>query len=171
MSRLGKRANDQRDAGATPDRDAWTTPSWITDALGAFDLDPCSNVRACVQADRAFRLDAGEDGLELAHTVPADSRVFINPPYSSGQVIRWVKAYEHTRFCFLLRFDPSTAWFAHLYRRSGLVVVPRKRVNFQPPPGVKAFTNVYPHALFFARASDASEQINRLSYAWRTRPS
>jgi hypothetical protein len=169
MSRIGKRATDQRNDGATADRDSWTTPAWITEALGPFDLDPCSNARSLVRAQQTFELGRGEDGLALATTVEADMRVFINPPYSSGQVIRWAQAYAHTRFCFLLRFDPSTAWFRYLYQHSQLVCVTRKRVNFDPPPGVKAFSNVYPHCLFFARLEDASEQIKRLSFAWRTR--
>jgi hypothetical protein len=169
MSRIGKRATEQRNDGADADRDSWTTPLWLTDALGGFDLDPCSNSRSRVIASRSFDLVRGEDGLELAPTVGANTRVFINPPYSSGQVMRWVNAYSHTRFCFLLRFDPSTAWFRLLYQNSGAICVPRKRVNFDPPPGVKAFSNVYPHALFFARLEDASEQIKRLSFAWRTR--
>jgi hypothetical protein len=171
ITRLGKKAKAKRAAGAAPDRDTWTTPKWIADALGEFNLDPCSNERSVVHARVTYRLDRGEDGIALASLVPDDARVFVNPPYSSGQVMRWVQAYAHTRFCFLLRFDPSTAWFAQLYRQSGLVCVPRKRINFDPPPGVDAFSNVYPHALFFARVADASEQIKRLSYAWRTRPS
>lgn len=169
MTRLGKTATDKRNEGAEADRDSWTTPAWITVALGPFDLDPCSNPRSLVLAHRTFELARGEDGLALASGVDSESRVFINPPYSSGQVIRWAQAYAHTRFCFLLRFDPSTAWFRFLYQRSGVVCVPRKRVNFDPPPGVKAFSNVYPHALFFARLEDASEQIKRLSFAWRPR--
>lgn len=169
MRRLGKAATERRKAGAEPDRDTWTTPSWVAEALGSFDLDPCSNERAVVLASRAFRLERGEDGLELASSVATETRVFINPPYSRGQVLRWVRAYAHTRFCFLLRFDPSTKWFAELYRSSGLVAIPRRRINFDPPPGVAAFPNIYPHALFFARVDDASEQIRRLSYAWRTR--
>jgi hypothetical protein len=172
LSRAKNRKSVEVDEVATcePDRDTWTTPAWIADALGRFDLDPCSNERAVIHATQAFTLANGLNGLDLAPAVDPEARVFINPPYSRGQVIRWVKAYAHTRFCFLLRFDPSTTWFAQLYRKSGLVVVPRRRINFDPPPGTKAFPNVYPHGLFFARASDASEQIKRLSYAWRTRP-
>ncbi len=47
----------------------------------------------------------------------------MNPPYSKGQVERWVAAYGHTRFCFLLRFDPSTTWFNTLYTLYKLTVV------------------------------------------------
>lgn len=172
MTRLGKTANAKRDAGTSPDRDSWCTPKWLADALGSFDLDPCSNARSHIDAIYSYQLERSEDGLKLLTSKWMDAssvKTFINPPYSSGQVMRWAQAYAHTRFCFLVRFDPSTAWYRFLYQRSGLVCVPRKRVNFEPPPGVKAFSNVYPHVLFFARLEDASEQIKRLSFAWRPR--
>lgn len=172
MSRLGKAATRKRAAGVEADRDTWCTPKWLAAALGSFDLDPCSNPRSHIEAIYSYQLERGEDGLKLLTSKWIDGgsvRTFVNPPYSSGQVKRWVQAYAHTRFCFLLRFDPSTAWFREIYQHCGLVCVPRKRVNFDPPPGVKAFSNVYPHALFFARLEDASEQIKRLSYAWRPR--
>lgn len=179
MTRLGKKATAKREAGAAPDRDSWCTPKWLADALGPFDLDPCSNPRSHVQADRKLMLEHGDDGLLHVESDEASTRAlkrpyaevraFINPPYSSGQVMRWAQAYAHTRFCFLVRLDPSTAWFRFLYQRSGIVCVPRKRVNFEAPPGVKAFSNVFPHVLLFARLEDASDQIKRLSFAWRPR--
>lgn len=153
-------------------RDSWCTPRWLTEAIGDVDLDPCSNERSHVAAFDVFRLDRGQDGLTLSATVDAKTHVFVNPPYSKGQVIRWVKAYEHTRFCFLLRFDPSTEWFAELYRRAALVCLPRRRrINFEPPPGVKASSNVFPHALFYAHVEDATPAVLRACFSWRTRKS
>ena len=154
-----------------PDRDSWCTPKWIADAIGRWDLDPCANERSHVRAGRTFSLAAGQDGLALASAVDATQRVWLNPPYSRGQVERWVRAYAHTRFCFLLRFDPSTAWFPLVYAASELVAVPvGRRVNFEPPPGVKASSNPYPHVLFFRRAEDATPAIRALCIAWRRRP-
>jgi hypothetical protein len=152
-------------------RDSWCTPRWLADAVGEFDLDPCSNGRSHIQADVRFDFDAhGQDGIELSRKIIPSSRVFINPPYSKGQVIRWIEAYAHTRFCFLLRFDTSTAWFHELYRLSALVCIPRRRINFEPPPGVVASSNVFPHALFYANASDATDAVLcKSAAAWRTR--
>lgn len=151
-------------------RDSWCTPAWITNAIGKWDLDPCSNDRSNVRALTRFSLVDGDDGLALAATVEPERRVFINPPYSLGQVIRWVRAYAHTRFCFLLRFDPSTAWHCELYQHTSLVAIPHgRRVNFEPPPGVRASSSVFPHALYFRDASDATPEVLRSCIAWRTR--
>lgn len=162
------------------ERGTWCTPKWLAEKLGPFDLDPCSNPRSHIQATETRMLERGQDGLlHVTSDCPATRalkrpfdhlRVFINPPYANGQVIRWLQAYEHTRFCFLLRFDPSTDWFIELYRRTGLVCVPRgRRVNFEPPPGVTGSSNTIPHALFYKYAADATKEILRACIAWRPR--
>lgn len=151
------------------DRDTWCTPKWITDAIGKFDLDPCANERSHVQAASAIRLDMGGDGLGAASTYEASTRVFVNPPYSD--VMPWIAAYAHTRFLFLLKFDPSTKWFAELLKHTRLILIPRgTRVAFEPPPGVppdKAVANQFPHALFYAHDEDATPEIRALCWAWR----
>jgi len=164
----GTRPNTERDGMG--ERESWCTPAWIADAIGKFDLDPCSNSRSHVRATLRYAAEDGDDGLDpKMANVASSTRVFVNPPYSKGQVERWVKAYGHTRFCFLLRFDPSTTWFGALYKLSALVAIPRgKRVNFEPPPGVRASSNVFPHALFYARSEDATPAILRACLAWRT---
>ena len=153
-----------------PDRDTWCTPRWIAEAVGEWDLDPCSNSRSHIRAAQSCNLMRGEDGLAFAADVGPGARVWINPPYSAGQVIRWIRAYRHTRFCFLVRLDPSTEWFAELYAASSLILVPAgRRVDFDPPPGVKASINPFPHAMFYASREDATEQIRALCFAWSCR--
>lgn len=152
------------------DRDTWCTPSWITEAIGTWDLDPCSNERSEVKSTRTFLLDRGEDGLELAAGVKKAERVYINPPYSD--VTPWIEAYKHTRFCFLLKFDPSTKWFELLMKHTGLVLFPRgTRVEFKAPPGVPTSgSNPFPHALFFARRELAAKAIKKLCHVpWMPR--
>lgn len=153
------------------DRDTWCTPAWIAEAIGKFDLDPCSNERSHIRTKHAFRLDRGEDGLELAKEVPANWRVFCNPPYSRGSVIRWVKAYAHTRFCFLLKVDPSTDWFEELHKITAVICPPKgSRVEFEAPPGVPpdmAKANPFPHALFYAHEDDLTSTVRRRFFVWR----
>lgn len=162
------------DQGGEPeveiDRDTWCTPAWITEALGRVDLDPCANERSHVKAATEFDLEQrDEDGLVLASGVPPDWRVFVNPPYSN--VTPWIEAYAHTRFCFLLKLDPSTKWFELLIEQVELVLIPRRtRVEFEPPPGVPANISAaqpFPHALFFAKRKDAPKKLIDLCYAWR----
>lgn len=157
-------ANDERpQVKVEVDRNTWCTPKWLAEALGSWDVDPCSNERSHIIASRNLRLDRGEDGLVMADRFEGKTRAFINPPYGRGQVIQWVRAYAHVRFCFLLKFDPSTEWFGELMEHTGVVMIPRgERVEFEPPPGVppeQAVGVQFPHALFYARPSDVSKEI------------
>jgi hypothetical protein len=153
-------------------RDSWCTPRWLADAIGEFDLDPCSNPRSHVKARKTYQVERGEDGLDpSSFRLMGSCRTFINPPYSRDQVQRWIDAYKHTQFCFLLRFDPSTKWFQDIYDASGLIAIPRgRRINFEPPPGVSASSNVFPHALFYRNPSDATGEVIRACVAWRKKP-
>lgn len=63
--------------------DNWCTPSWLTDAIGEVDLDPCSNPASTVRLSspgKTLSLEKGEDGLAygwasipLIYQVPAGS--------------------------------------------------------------------------------------------------
>lgn len=166
-------AHEQRESDDDPDRDTWTTPRWFTRRLGRVWLDPCSNAFSKVDAERTFRLDRGQDGLELAKHVPRNPPgiVFINPPYSRGMVIKFVSAYAATRFCFLLRFDPSTDWFKLLQKHTGAIVVPNRRINFDPPPGLVVATdnhnNPFPHAAYFRDLEDVPRGLRDISLVLR----
>lgn len=177
LREAGAKAPSYVNGPPPPNRDTWCTPKWITEAIGKFDLDPCSNERSHVEATTAYQLERGQDGLAHMNAPNSgtramkrpfpDVRVFINPPYSD--VTPWIEGYAHTRFCFLLKFDPSTKWFAALLEHTELVLLPRgTRVEFEPPPGVETTgSNPFPHALFYARAVDATEQILARCYQWR----
>ncbi len=148
-------------------RDGTCTPKWLADLIGPVHLDPCSNERSHIQARLvACGLDAPAyddghtvdpiDGLALASEIPFGWDTYINPPYSRGQVIKWVRAYCHTRFRFLLRFDTSTEWFEELLEVTGYVWFPRRRrIDFDPPPGVDFSNNPYPHGLFLKEYPNA----------------
>lgn len=167
---LETRADEaEADESERPDRDTWCTPREIADVLGTFGLDPCSNERSHISSVRRFLLERDEDGLKLAAGVPATERVFINPPYSD--VPPWVAAYKHTRFCFLLKFDTSTKWFAELIAATELVLFPKgTRIEFEAPPGVESSSNQFPHGLFFARAEDATPEIRAQCFEFMHKP-
>lgn len=153
-------------------RNCWCTPKWLAELIGAVDLDPCSNSRShivasarCISEERDI-----DDGLAFEPgycrwatgqtRVWRNWRVFINPPYGSGQVIRWVRHYRHTRFIYLLRWDPSTEWFAELLPECDYVWFPDCRIDFEPPPRIHESSNPYPHALFLRDPPD--DLIQRL---------
>lgn len=149
-----------------PDRDTWCTPLKLARALGWWDLDPCSNPRSHILARKTFSLEAKQNGLALAKFISQLTRVFCNPPYSHGNVIKWVRAYRHTRFCFLVRHDPSTDWWGELWPYVGAMATPIERVAFEPPPGAEegAGGSPFPHVLLYANAEDITEEIRRACY-------
>lgn len=133
----------------TTNRDAWCTPREIAELIGPVDLDPCSNERSHIQAANTLCGRSADDcGLSIAPVMPSWIRAFINPPYSRGQVIRWVDAYLHVDFMFLLRWDPSTTWFKRLMSAKPYIWFFQNRIEFEPPPGVQSSSNPFPHALY-----------------------
>lgn len=141
-------------------RNSWCTPQWLADLIGYVDVDPCSNDRSHVKARTTCILERGDNGLHgemrgvltlaegIGFMVPNDWSVFINPPYAGGQVIKWVRHYRHTKFIYLLRWDPSTEWFAELIEHCTHVWFPPSRIDFEPPPRIHESSNPYPHALY-----------------------
>lgn len=167
-------------SGEKEGRDSACTPKWLADLIGKVDMDVATNDRAHIQASIKLVYDRGDDGLyghdlgdyghykirhpdghNTEHTVGLTWKVFCNPPYARGQVIKWVKHWRSTRFIFLLRWDPSTEWFAELIPHCTHVWFPGKRINFEPPPGVKFSSNPFPHALYLRDPDQAL--LDRLS--------
>lgn len=146
------------------DGDEYCTPTHLAEKLGLWDLDPCSNARSKIQALKTFRLDNGQDGIILANKVDAKTKTFINPPYSD--VMPWVEAYAHVRFCFLLKFDPSTKWFAELIENCELVLIPKERIAFINTAGEEVQAVAFPHAFYFAKAKDAPKALLDACYRW-----
>ena len=146
-------------------RGSWCTPKWLADLIGRVELDPCSNERSRIDtAQRCTGRGQLDDGLRAI--VPAVWRVFINPPYGPGEVVKWVRHYRHTCFIFLLRWDPSTEWFDELIGHCTHVWFPAgRRVNFEPPPRIESSSATFPHALFLR--APTPELLTRLGAAGR----
>jgi phage N-6-adenine-methyltransferase len=74
------------------DKDNWETPPDVVqafaDALGGFALDPCASPNTNFGNAGNYRLEDGQDGLEL----PWFGNVFINPPFSYK--IEWLDKLE-----------------------------------------------------------------------------
>ena len=164
-------------------RGAWCTPLKYTTAVGPHDHDPNTNPTSSLRARHTCMLERGDDGFGLDrrsvlgafyvaqtghHVATSDWRVWIQPPYSI--VLDALAHYGHTRFTALLRLDTSTLWFEQLYALSEVIMVPRRdRLEFVPPPGVKASSNPFPHGLYYRRAADVTPEVERLCYPWRVR--
>jgi hypothetical protein len=175
-----------RGKSGDPVRGTWCTPKWLADAVGEFALDPFANPRSHVRSVARCALEDGGDGFgdgspgsyrcgaagEIQHATSEDT-VWIQPPYDI--VLRAFDHYAHTRWVALLRFDPRPEWFDAIYDAAELVAVIRhdpegRPFGFEPPPGVVASTNTFPHALYARHAEDIPRAALRYCAAWRKRP-
>jgi hypothetical protein len=131
--------------------DNWCTPKWLAEALGPFDLDPCSNAASHVRAGQRFGLEYDIDGIEepwcSTDKTAGPWSVFCNPPYSNP--LPWAKRLrDHTGpWCALLKLDPSTKWWAVLMEAMPTVAPFRKRLKFE---GEQSMTANFPSVLVYS---------------------
>ncbi|MHB1782642.1 MAG: DNA N-6-adenine-methyltransferase [Acidimicrobiales bacterium] len=110
--------------------DEWLTPPAILDALGPFDLDPCTPVEMPWRTAGA-RYSVADDGLGL----PWSGRVWLNPPYSDAGA--WMSRLAgHGCGTALVFARTDTAWwFASVWGRADLALFLRGRVSFYDATG------------------------------------
>ncbi len=129
------------------DSDSWCTPKWLCDALGSFDIDPCSNDRSQVIA----KCEMGghgdhDDGLSLPW---GKASVYCNPPYSN--VMPWaLKLAAHEGpWVALLKLDTTTRWWATLMDSGASWAPFRSRIKFERPEK-KPLTANFPSVLVWS---------------------
>jgi len=107
-------------------KDEWLTPKYITDALGCFDLDPCSPInRPWETASRYFtQLD---DGLAQEWS----GRVWCNPPYGT-ETKKWMKKLQkHGNGIGLIFARTETkTFFESIWDKADAVFFFKGRVSF-----------------------------------------
>lgn len=161
-----------------PTRGSYCTPKKYAYAVGSWDLDPFSNPRSHIVAARRCMLENGGNGLldataagsyvavdgqgvSTVSEAMAGTRVWIQPPYEL--VLEALAHYAHTRFCALLRLDPSTRWFAALWPLTACIAIPLgERIEFEGPPDVETSANPYPHAFYYRDERDITPAIRSL---------
>lgn len=142
-------------AHPTAGTDSWCTPRALAEALGPFDLDPCSNARSHIRGSYRCAIDGsdtrntiGIDGLKLEWR--PEWSVFCNPPYSN--VLPWAaKLVAHEGpWCALLKLDPTTKWWATLVASGATFTFFRRRIKFETDvPGKNATAN-FPSVLVYS---------------------
>lgn len=121
---------------ATEQNDNWRTPDWLYKALDtefAFDCDAA--------ADETNHLcEKWTNNVTLSIFEPPD-RVFCNPPYSKIELFVGAALRASCLWVFILPVRTRAAWFERLERarQTGRVEFRwlRKRIAFDPPPGVE----------------------------------
>ena len=126
---------------ARPSSNEWYSPAWIVDparaALGGMiGLDPasCAQANETIRAARYFTAD--DDGL--AH--PWTGRVWLNPPYSGGDLIEWcrklvaeVESGSVVEAVVLLPSHVETRALQIILARCDAVCFPSRRIQFERP--------------------------------------
>lgn len=116
----------------------WLTPPSIIAALGPFDLDPCAPAaQPYPTAARVFT--RRENGLIQRWA----GRVWLNPPYTNGEIGLWLaRMAEHNRGTALIFARTETeAFFRHVWDRAAGLLFMEGRINFHLPDGSRARGN------------------------------
>ena len=132
--------------------DEWLTPPSIIDALGAFDLDPCSPGDRRPWDTAAKHYGAEDDGLRHEW----EGRVWLNPPYSHSA--KWMhRLAEHgTGTALIFARTETRMWFDHIWPRATGLLFLKGRLKFCYVNGKEAGTAAAPSVLVAYGAADAA---------------
>lgn len=114
--------------------DEWYTPQWIIEALGPFDLDPCSPLPHKRPYDIAPTCyTEQDDGLKHEWF----GTVWLNPPYSRKLLNQFVtKLAEHNNGIALLVNRTDNVLFQDIiFQKAASLLFMRNRVKFTRPNG------------------------------------
>jgi len=117
--------------------DEWLTPPEIIEALGPFDLDPCSPVvRPWPTAQTHYT--ARDDGL--CH--PWSGRVWLNPPYGARTTL-WLRklAYHGDGIALVFARTETDMFHRWVWPYARAMLFLRGRLHFHRPDGSRADAN------------------------------
>jgi phage N-6-adenine-methyltransferase len=126
--------------------DLWETPPHIFEPLMKefdFTLDPCCTPENA-KCKQFFTVE--DDGLSKQWMVDS---VFVNPPYSRGNIDKWVeKCYREsfnpgpTTIVALLPVSTSSAWFHKFILRKAEIRFYKGRIRFVGAPYTAPFSSM-----------------------------
>lgn len=121
--------------------DEWLTPPAIINALGgaeSFDFDPCSPINRPWPTARTHYTEH-DNGLMLAWR----GRVWLNPPYSSTVLGKWLARMAHHNEGVSLIFarTETEAFFRNVWEKASAVLFIEGRLNFHYVDGRRAKAN------------------------------
>lgn len=112
-------------------KEEWLTPKYIIDALGEFDLDPCSPIhRPWSTAKNHYTIE--DDGLSRDW----EGRIFMNPPYGT-QTGKWLKKLsEHGDGTALIFARTETKnFFDYIWPKATAILFLKGRLKFHNVDG------------------------------------
>lgn len=166
------------------ERDKWATPQSLVDAVGRIAFGgqaPTYDLCASKENTKArYFCSEGEENLFdyldifTGHpyvTIPPSAWAWMNPPYSRGNLHRFCKAaYEIAGNMPVAVLTPammSDGWYRDfLAPRAQQILVPTSRVQFIPPPGVKASGTAQNHIVTILRGGADGDPVVKF-FDWR----
>ena len=117
--------------------DEWLTPPEIINALGLFDLDPCSPIKR--PWDTALKhYSVLDDGLSKQWA----GRVWLNPPYGL-EAEKWLKklADHGNGIALIFARTETRMFFSEVWNRADSILFIEGRLFFYTVDGIKAKAN------------------------------
>lgn len=139
----------------------WLTPPPILDALGgwdSFDLDPCAAPEPRpFRTARRMNTELDADGL----AIDWGGRVWLNPPYTSGEIGRWLERLaDHDNGTALIFARTETdAFHRHVWERASGLMFLRGRLTFLKPDGSLAGFNAGAPSVLCAYGRDDMDRL------------
>ena len=135
--------------------DTWLTPPHIIEALGEFDLDPCTP-KEMPWATSKRRFTISDDGLRQKW----DGRVWLNPPYSR-EAVKWLsKLADHGDGIALIFARTETAWFfKSVWGKADALLFLEGRIHFYKENGERAKANAGAPSVLVAYGAKNSESL------------
>jgi len=115
-------------------KDEWLTPPEIIQALGPFDLDPCSPINRPWDTAR-IHYTVEDNGLIQEWT----GRVWVNPPYGT-ETFDWMKklADHGNGIALIYARTETTGFFKQVWDRADAILFLRGRLLFYHVTGAKS---------------------------------
>lgn len=139
----------------------WLTPPEIITGLGgwqSFDLDPCAAPEPRPWATaRTMNAHADANGLMIEWF----GRVWLNPPYTSTEVVKWLRRLaEHGRGTTLIFARTETEAFRReVWERAAGLLFLHGRLNFHAPDGRRSAKNAGAPSVLCAYGQDDLDRL------------
>lgn len=140
----------------TNGKDEWLTPQYIVQALGEFDLDPCSPInRPWNTAKKHYTV------LDNGLVQPWEGRVWMNPPYGNQTTLWMQKMAEHNNGIALIFARTETkSYFPWVWNYGHSFMFLQGRLSFHHVDGTKGDTAGSPSVLI-AYGANNTEALKR----------
>jgi len=118
-------------------KDEWLTPPEIIEALGPFDLDPCSPIDQPWETAK-HKFDITDDGLIQEWF----GRVWCNPPYGL-EAVKWLKklADHGNGIALIFARTETKMFFDQVWNRAHALLFIKGRLHFHHVDGSRAKAN------------------------------